>query len=361
MPDRSLTGPKGRGSWIRPKNRFEQQRTEDSFEQVEEDEEFFDQRSSVKTVYLNDDTQSIVSENNSPDIPFRYTVNPYRGCAHGCSYCYARPTHEYLGMNAGIDFESKILVKHQAPTLLRDWLARPKYQPEVIVFSGVTDCYQPAEREFQLTRKCLEVALEARQPVGIITKNALVTRDLDVLAELAARRLVSISMSVTTLDPKLARELEPRTSSPLARLRAISELRDAGVATGAMLAPIIPGLNDIEIPQILEAARDAGATTASYTVLRLPLSVREVFLEWLQRTQPAASERVLSRIRAVRGGETNDSQFGTRMRGEGAIADQIAQTFRVFAQKHHLNGESSSLDTLQFQRPRSSSGQMHLF
>lgn len=361
MSDTNLSGPKGRGSWIGPKNRFEQRHTAEDLEHVAGDDEFFEDRRSVKTVYLNDDTKSIVSENNSPDIPFRYSVNPYRGCAHGCSYCYARPTHEYLGMNAGLDFESKILVKHRAPALLCDWLARPKYQPEIIVFSGVTDCYQPAEREFRLTRRCLEVALEARQPVGIITKNALVTRDMDLLRELAARNLVSVSLSVTTLDSQLAREMEPRTSSPPARLRAISELRDAGVPISVMVAPIIPGLNDIEIPRILEAASVAGAMTASYTMLRLPLTVRDVFLEWLERTQPDASSRVASRIKAVREGELSDSQFGKRMRGEGVMADQIEQTFRVFAKKYCLQGERPVLDTSHFNPPRSSSGQLHLF
>ncbi|HUG68271.1 MAG TPA: PA0069 family radical SAM protein, partial [Pirellulaceae bacterium] len=259
------------------------------------------------------------------------------------------------------DFESKILVKHRAPALLRDWLARPKYQPEIIFFSGVTDCYQPAEREFLLTRRCLEVALEARQPVGIITKNALVTRDMDLLRELAARNLVSVSLSVTTLDLQLAREMEPRTSSPHARLRAISELRDAGVPISVMVAPIIPGLNDIEIPRILEAASAAGAMTASYTMLRLPLTVRDVFLEWLERTQPDACSRVASRIKAVRDGELSNSQFGKRMRGEGVMAEQIEQTFRVFAKKYCLQGERPVLDTSGFNRPRSSSGQLHLF
>ncbi|MCA9141175.1 MAG: PA0069 family radical SAM protein [Planctomycetaceae bacterium] len=361
LADTKPSGPKGRGSWISPKNRFERCSSSEDLAHVAEDDDFFSERRSVKTVYLHDDTQSIVSENNSPDIPFRYSVNPYRGCAHGCSYCYARPTHEYLGMNAGIDFESKILVKHRAPGLLRDWLARPKYRPELIVFSGVTDCYQPAEHEYQLTRGCLQVALEAGQPVGIITKNALLTRDLDLLRELAARNLVSVSMSITTLDSQLARGMEPRTSSPPARLRTIAELREAGVPVSVMVAPVIPGLNDIEIPNILAAASEAGAMTASYTMLRLPLAVREVFLEWLERTQPDASSRVTSRIRSVRDGQLSNSQFGNRMRGEGVIADQIAQTFRVFAKKYHLDGERLVLDTSQFLRPRNSSGQLHLF
>lgn len=350
-----------RGSQLKPPNRFERCRTEDDFEQVEGDDEFFDARRSVKTIYMSDDSKNIVSENDSPDVFFRYSVNPYRGCAHGCSYCYARPTHEYLGMNAGIDFESKILVKRRAPELLRDWLARPKYEPEIIVFSGVTDCYQPAERDFQLTRRCLEVALEARQPVGIITKNALVTRDLELLREMAVGNLVSVSLSITTLDTQLAREMEPRTSSPAARLRAISELGEAGVPVSVMVAPVVPGLNDVEMPRILAAASDAGAQTASYILLRLPLTVRPVFLEWLERTQPVASQRVASRIRSVRDGQLSDSRFGKRMRGEGAIAEQIEQTFRVFAQKYRLNGGRPALDTSQFQRPRGSSGQLHLF
>lgn len=264
-------------------------------------------------------------------------------------------------MNAGIDFESKILIKRRAPKLLRDWLARPQYRPEIVVFSGVTDCYQPAERDFELTRGCLEVALEARQPIGIITKNALVTRDIDLLARMAAMNLITVSLSITTLDSQLARTMEPRTSSPAGRLRAISKLRDANVPTGVMIAPVIPGLNDSEVPNVLRAARDAGAVSASYVLLRLPLTVEPVFFEWLGRTCPDKASRVLSRVKETRDGEFYDSKWGERMRGTGEIANQIRQTFRIFAKKYSLDGSLPDLDCSQFQPPRPTSGQKFLF
>ena len=250
---------KGRGANVQPANPYLAVRREDDFEHLAGDEDFLAELGRPPTEYLPDESQSIVAENDSPDVGFRYSVNPYRGCAHGCSYCYARPSHEYLGFSAGLDFETKVLVKHRAADLLRAWLGRPSWQPETIAFSGVTDCYQPAERQFQLTRGCLAVAAECRQPIGIITKNALVRRDVDLLSELAAHGAVRVYISVTTLDAKLARVMEPRTSSPEARLRAMRELNAAGVPAHLMLAPVIPGLNDSEIPAILQAARDAGA------------------------------------------------------------------------------------------------------
>lgn len=230
--------PKGRGSHINPPNRFETVRVEADLEHFEGDSEFLADTGQPIPEYLSDDSRTVVTENRSPDIPFRFSVNPYRGCAHGCSYCYARPYHEYLGLNAGLDFETKILVKHDAPTLLRAFLARPSWQPEPIVLSGVTDCYQPAEGEFRLTRQCLEVAWEARQPIGIITKNALVVRDLDILQPMAAARLVHVNISVTTMDAALGRIMEPRTSNPAARLRAIRMLADAGVPVRVMVRPL---------------------------------------------------------------------------------------------------------------------------
>lgn len=353
--------PKGRGTPLKPPNRFDRIVVEDDWEHLEHDEDHLASLLRVSTEYLPDNSRTIISENDSPDLPFRYSLNPYRGCSHGCSYCYARPTHEYLGLNAGLDFESKIYVKQRAPELFRDWLARDKYEPEVVVFSGVTDCYQSAERDYRLTRRCLEVALEARQPIGIITKNALVTRDLDILQEMAKLKIVSVSLSVNSLDAELARTMEPRTSTPSARLRTIEELRQAGVPASVMVSPVIPGLNDSEIPAVLQAAAEAGACSASYTLLRLPLTVRPIFLEWLERTQPLKKKRIESRIRSTRGGNLTDSQFGKRMRGEGQIADQINQTFQLFAKKYKLNQMPSPLDTSQFQRPISSSGQRRLF
>ena len=361
MTEDNQPAAKGRGAAIRPPNRFLPTHCQPDLEQVEEDQEYLESLRSVPTQYLSDASKSIVSSNDSPDVFFRFSVNPYRGCAHGCSYCYARPTHEYLGLDAGLDFESKIFVKHRAPELFRDWLARETWQPEYIAFSGVTDCYQPAEREYQLTRGCLEVALEARQPVGIITKNALVTRDLDLLAGMVPFHTVSVSVSITTLDASLAATMEPRTSAPHAKLRAIRELTDAGIPVTAMIAPVIPGLTDSEIPAILEAVAAAGAKSASYIVLRLPWNVRPIFLEWLERTQPSKRQLVESRIRSTRDGELNNPHFGNRMRGAGEIADQIRQTFQVFARKLGLNTELKPLSTEHFRRPTPSSGQLRLF
>jgi len=352
---------KGRGSHIKPANRFEAVRVEDYWEHFDGDADFLAAADRAPTEYLPDASQSIVAENDSPDVPFRYSVNPYRGCAHGCSYCYARPTHEYLGLSAGLDFETKVLVKHDAPKLLRAFLARPAWQSEPITFSGVTDCYQPAEREFRLTRGCLEVAWQARQPIGIITKNALVVRDLDILQTLAASRLVHVHISLTTLDAELARTMEPRTSTPAARLRAIRKLADAGVPVGVMLAPVIPALNDNEIPSILAAAAAAGAKSAGYVVLRLPLTVRPVFLEWLERTRPDSRTRIENAIRRVREGALNSAQFGKRMSGSGLMAEQVEQVFRTFAKRHGLDGKLPDYDCGQFRPPVDDAGQLRFF
>jgi DNA repair photolyase len=316
----------------------------------------------VRTEYYFDDAKSIISENNSPDIPFRYSLNPYRGCSHGCSYCYARPTHEYYDLSAGLDFETKIYVKQRAPELFRDWLARPEWKPESITISGVTDCYQTAEKQFELTRRCLAVALEARQPVALVTKNALVTRDTDLLADMAARNIVSVAISVTSLDQSLTRVMEPRTSSPAAKLRAIEQLAEAGIPVHVLVAPVIPGLTDSQIPGILAAVKKAGARSASYILLRLPLTVKPVFLEWLERTHPLQKEKVESWIRSTRGGELYESGYGVRMRGRGEIAEQIEQTFRVFARRHGLDRrDDKPLDASQFRHPTPTSGQKWLF
>ncbi len=352
---------RGRGAGIQPANPYLSVSQEADWEHVVEDEDYLAELGQPRTVYLPDASQSIVAENDSPDIPFRYSVNPYRGCAHGCSYCYARPTHEYLGLSAGIDFETKVMVKHRAGELLRDWLARPGWKPEPITFSGVTDCYQPAEREFRLTRSCLEVALEARQPVNLITKNALVLRDLDLLIELAEKHLVRVAISITSLHQELTRVLEPRTSSPAARLASLEKLSAAGVSTFVMTAPIIPGLNDNEVPSILRAASEAGAQGAAYVLLRLPTTVRPIFFDWLERQIPDQAEKIKNRIRDTRHGRDNSAQFGERMRGAGKIAEQIGQTFRVFAAKYGLLGKLPPLDCSQFHPPRSTAGQMSLF
>ena len=358
--DESIPRPiAGRGAQSNPTNRFS--RIESGDDRTDADEYDESESSPVRTEYFADLSQSVISENDSPDVFFRYSVNPYRGCSHGCSYCYARPTHEYLGLSAGLDFETKIFVKERAPDLFREWLSRDAYQPELVMMSGVTDCYQPAERHFQLTRRCLEVAWEARQPIAIITKNALVTRDLDLLRQMAQHNLISVALSITTLDQGLTRIMEPRTSSPLSRLRAIRELNEAGIPAHVMVAPIIPSLNDSEIPAILRAARDAGAISAGYVLLRLPLTVKPVFLDWLERLLPTQKQRIESRLRQTRGGQLYESDYGSRMAGRGEIADQIRQTFELFSRKYGLTNDHQGLDSSQFRRPLPKSGQLRLF
>jgi DNA repair photolyase len=305
----------------------------------------------LKTIFLEDQSESIMVKNDSPDVGFVAGINPYRGCEHGCAYCYARPYHEYLGFSAGLDFETKIMVKRRAAELLRKELSRPKYEPQVLGMSGVTDCYQPAERRFRITRSCLEVLAEFRHPVSIITKNFLVTRDLDLLKELAAYDAVHVFLSITTLNADLAAKMEPRASRPAHRLRAVEMLAKAGVPVGVMVAPIVPGLNDREIPAVLEAAKSAGAGEAGYTMLRLPYGVKDVFQEWLKENFPEKMERILGTVREVRGGKLNVSDFGTRMRGEGPYAEQIRQMFHVFRERLGFGATMRELRTEHFRRP----------
>jgi DNA repair photolyase len=352
---------KGRGSAVQPANPYVAVRVESDFEHVADDLEYMAQLGRPPTEYYPDESQTVVTENNSPDIGFRYSVNPYRGCSHGCSYCYARPYHEYLGLSAGLDFETKVFVKYRAGELLREFLARPRWKCETIVFSGVTDCYQPAEREFRVTRACVAVAAECRQPIGIITKNALVTRDIDLLQQLATHNAVGVSVSITTLDAQLARVMEPRTSSPEARLRAIRELTAAGIPTNVMTAPIIPGLNDSEMPAVLAAAREAGALHAGYVLLKLPTTVRDVFTNWLRRTYPDRADRVENLIRSTRAGKLNDSQFGRRQVGTGHIAELISDTFNLWTKKLGFTDDRESLNRDAFIPPAPTSGQLRLF
>lgn len=359
MPDRPA--PRGRGAHGNPPGRFGLPLREPELEHVEYDEDYLQSLRDTPTEFFPDHSRSVVTENDSPDIPFRYSLNPYRGCEHGCTYCYARPTHEYLGLGAGLDFETKVLVKHDAPGLFRDFLARESWKPEPVLLSGVTDCYQPAERQFRLTRGCLEVAAETRQPISLITKNALVLRDLDLLRDLAADGLVHVNISVTTLDPGLARSMEPRTCTPAARLRTVKALSDAGVPVRVLVAPVIPGLTESEIPAILAAAKEAGAGAAGYQLLRLPLSVAPVFLEWLKRERPDSVRRIEGRVRDVRGGKLNNAEFGKRMVGTGEMAEQIQQVFRLFARRHGLDGGLSPHDCTRFRPPASRSGQRWLF
>ena len=352
---------KGRGAAGNTPNRFERSRRERDPETDNPDLADPDSRPSPATKFLPDATRSIVATNDSPDIPFDASVNPYRGCEHGCIYCYARPTHEYLGFSAGLDFETKVMVKHEAPELLRKALAAPSWEPTALSFSGVTDPYQPAERRFRLTRRCLEVLAEFRNPVGVVTKNRLVTRDLDLLADLASDGAAAVFLSVTTLDLTLARALEPRASTPSQRLAAVEAAAKAGVPVGVMVAPVIPGLNDHEIPAILAAAARAGARHAGFVPLRLPLAVAPLFEDWLERHTPGKKEKILGRVRSLRGGRLNDARFSTRMRGEGVFADAIRAVFQTACAREGLNLERLRLSTTAFRRPEEPGRQLRLF
>ena len=337
-----------RGAGFNPANRFEtRHRVPDPEMDFEIDPE---EVANPRTQFIPDLTQTAITSNDSPDIGFTHSINPYRGCEHGCIYCYARPTHEYLGFSAGIDFETRILVKERLPELLRGELQAPKWKPDVIAMSGVTDPYQPIERKLQLTRRCLAILAEFRNPVGIVTKNSLVTRDLDILLELARHQAVVVFVSLTTLDSNLRAIMEPRTSPPKARLAAIQRLSAAGVPVGVMIGPVLPGLTDHEIPALVEAAVKAGAQYAGKTILRLPLAVRPLFDDWLKRHFPDRRDKVLARIRDVRDGKLNDSNFGSRMTGQGKYADQLQQLFDVACRRQGIAGHWPSLSTTAFRR-----------
>ena len=343
-PFANHAGPRGRGATMNPADRFAALHYEqDEFSAAED-------ARPLPTEFFRDDSQSIISRNNSPDVGFETSINPYRGCEHGCPYCYARPTHEYLGLSAGLDFESKILVKPKAGALLRQELSKPAWKPQVVVLSGVTDCYQPIERKLRLTRSCLEVLAEFRNPAAIVTKNNLVTRDIDLLQRLAQHNAAIVTISITTLDADLAAKMEPRASTPRARLAAVRELAQANIPVGANVAPIIPGLNDHEIPRIIQAAAEAGASCAHYTIVRLPLAVSEIFPAWLRSHFPDRAETVLGRIRSMRNGKLNSSQFGERMRGEGLLAEQIRQLFAVACRRFGLNERDFQLNCDAFRR-----------
>ncbi len=344
---------KGRGARANPTGRFEKARIvpDLDFHADRLAEDFEALEPGPRTEAIPDPSRSAITFNRSPDIPFDASFNPYRGCEHGCAYCYARPTHEYLGYSAGLDFETKILVKEHAPELLRRELSARRWKPQVVVLSGVTDAYQPLERRLQLTRRCIEVFEEFRNPITIITKSALVVRDLDLFRRLAEHQAISVALSVTTLDADLQRVLEPRASSSLERLRAIEKLSAAGIPTGVMVAPILPGLTDMETPAILEAAASAGAGWAAYIVLRLPHGLRDLFDDWLLTHRPLRRKKVLSRLESIRGGRLNDPRFGSRMRGEGPFAEQIADVFRLWARKRGLDGPAPTLSTASFRRP----------
>jgi DNA repair photolyase len=342
-----------RGAADNPANRFERIHLEPDPDWNPEDTIL------PRTQFLQDHSRSVIARNDSPDLGFQSSLNPYRGCEHGCIYCYARPTHEYLGFSAGLDFESKIMVKTNAPELLRQELSSPKWSPQVIFLSGVTDSYQPVERKLKLTRRCLAVLAEFRNPVFIVTKNRLVTRDLDLLSELARHRAVAVWLSITTLDAGLRQVMEPRTSPPAARLAALRELAAAGIPAGVNVAPVIPGLTDHELPAILQAAAAAGATAAGYTVVRLPLAVAPLFERWLETHFPERKDKVLNRLRALRGGKLYDATWGSRMRGEGVFAGQIGQLFEVARRQAGIPAAGPELSIRGFQRP--AGAQLNLF
>jgi DNA repair photolyase len=341
---------KGRGAAANPPNRFVLEKGQ----WREPDPEWKDEDDPAPGTRFTDDvTRSIVAWNDSPDLGFAAGINPYRGCEHGCIYCYARPTHEYLGLSAGLDFETRIVVKPDAPRLLRAELSSKRWVPQPVALSGVTDCYQPVERRLKITRGCLEVLLDFRNPVFIITKNALVLRDVDLLAQLAAFDCVSVTLSITSLDPELSGALEPRAARPRRRLEAVRVLSQAGVPVHVNVAPVIPGLNDKEIPAILEAAKEAGAGSAWMGFVRLPHGVKELFDDWLARHRPGERTKVLERIRGLRGGRLNDARWHTRFTGEGAYAEQVQRLFDVHCRRLGLDGDDDDegLSTAHFRVP----------
>ncbi len=350
---------RGRGTAFNPPNRFERLYIEDF--NADELDSFFTEveKRKIKTKFYKDTSKSIISVNKSEDIGFDYSFNPYRGCEHGCIYCYARPFHEYLGFSSGLDFESKIMVKEDAPKLLEQTFRKKSYEPKIIMFSGVTDCYQPAEWKLKLTRKALEVCLKYRNPVIIITKNSLVMRDIDVLSELSKLNLVLVCLSITSLDKSLINKMEPKTSIPSRRLEAIETLSKNGICAGANVAPIIPGLNDEEIPEILKQVSNHGGKFANYIILRLPYSVKDLFVDWLKKEFPDRAEKVINRIKEVREGKLNESEFGKRFVGVGKYYDTIHDLFKLNRKKYGLDKNNYQLTTKHFVKAAKS--QMELF
>lgn len=345
---------KGRGSSSQLSGRFETRTTEavDDGWQADAGEEFAVPRPATEVRV--ETARSIISRNTSPDVGFNQSVNPYRGCEHGCSYCFARPTHAYLNLSPGLDFETRIFAKTNAAELLRKELARPGYVPQPIALGINTDAYQPVERKLGLTRQLIEVMAETRHPFSLITKNALVERDIDLLAPLAAQQLVSVHFSVTSLDRRLSARLEPRASAPHARLRAMRRLSEAGIPVGVMVAPVIPWINDAELESVLAAARQAGATRAGYVLLRLPYEVAPLFREWLQAHHPQRAQHVMSTLNQLRGGKDYDSRFGRRMRGEGTYAALLANRFKLASRRLGLQASQQQwpgLDCSRFTPP----------
>jgi len=350
----SIPAPKGRATATNPPTRFDPIALELDIDAFEPDE-----LRQACTQFYEDTSRSILVSNDSPDIGFSWGLNPYRGCEHGCIYCYARPSHEYLGWSAGLDFETKILVKRNASSLLSKELSKRSWKPAIVSLSGNTDPYQPVERRLELTRSCLKVLSDHRNPVGIITKNHLVTRDLDILTPMAQMGLVHVMISITTLRDKIASVMEPRTSMPARRLDAVEKLSKAGVPVGIMVAPIVPGLTDEELTAIVEVAANRGATRAGYILLRLPGPVAPLFEDWLDRVMPERKDKIIGRIKDVRSGKLNDPRFGHRMRGEGVWAQTLSNLFELVCRRHQLNQKCPPLRTDLF--IRQPSNQLNLF
>ena len=343
-----IAAPRGRGTATNPANRVE--RLHVVLDSMAPTTDCDAPRPAVATQYLRDASRSVISRNDSPDVTFSASLNPYRGCEHGCVYCYARPTHEYLGFSAGLDFETRILAKNEAPRLLEQELQRSSWKPQTLGLSGVTDPYQPIESALRLTRACLKVLLAHRNPVIVITKNELVTRDIDLLARLAEHGAAAVAISVTTLDESIAGLMEPRASRPRRRLAAIRKLARAGIPVTVLVGPVVPGLTDYELPEILEASHAAGARSGGYIMLRLPGAVSGLFDAWLARNFPDRRNRVLRRIRSLRDGQLNDSRFKTRMRGEGPFAEQTAALYRLTCRRLGLSAGGAALSTAAFRR-----------
>jgi len=337
----------GRGAQINTPNRFlKDQRTREHIEGIDDWSE-----ENAPTQYLEQEAKSIVNKVDSPDVGMGYSMNPYAGCEHGCIYCYARNVHEYWGYSAGLDFERKIIVKKNAPALLRKFLMNPRWSPIPIMLSGNTDCYQPAEQQYRLTRRLLEVCNEFNQPVGILTKNSWILKDKDILEQMARKNIVSAMVSITSFNEDLRRVMEPRTTTAQQKLRVIRELSEAGVRMGIMMGPMIPGLNEHEMQRIMKEARDNGATFTAYTFIRLNGAIKLLFHDWLYKNFPERADKVWHLVEQSHDGKVNDSRWGVRMRGEGSIAELVAQQYKKYGKLYGMNAEDWSLDTSQFRRP----------
>lgn len=345
--DEEKTYFKGRGAQVNPHNKFLKDVYVKAYDEGIDDWEEQDK----KTSFIFEHSKTIVNKVDSPDVGMAYSLNPYQGCEHGCTYCYARNSHQYWGYSAGLEFERKIIVKKDAPALFKKFLEKKGWDASTISLSGNTDCYQPAERKFRLTRQLLEIALEYKQPIGMITKNSLILRDIDLLAEMAKHKLCMVYVSINSLNEDLRQVMEPRTTTAKQRLKIVEKLSEAGIPMGVMVAPLVPGLSDHEIPKILKAVADAGAIKAGYTVVRLNGAIGSIFEDWLRKNFPDRFDKVWHMIQSCHGGHVNDSRFGDRMRGDGNIAELIRDNFRLHCRLNGLNQKEIILDHTLFKVP----------